>query len=67
VSEDAGTGSAPVSPCTSVCVLDPSTGWCRGCFRTIQEIAGWLDFTAEEKRRVVRAIAERQAMRGGIA
>ena len=33
------------SPCISVCRLDPSTGWCTGCARTIAEIAarGGLD------------------------
>jgi len=29
------------SPCISVCRLDPSTGWCTGCARTIAEIAAW--------------------------
>ena len=29
------------SPCTSVCRIAPATGWCEGCFRTLDEIAGW--------------------------
>ena len=29
------------SPCTDVCRIDASTGWCEGCFRTIDEIAAW--------------------------
>ena len=29
------------SPCTSVCKMDERTGWCLGCMRTIDEIAGW--------------------------
>ncbi len=37
------------SPCTKVCELDPKSGYCRGCLRTIDEIAGWLDFSDEEK------------------
>ena len=33
---------APVpSPCTSVCRMDPATGWCLGCWRTLDEIAAW--------------------------
>ena len=50
----------PLSPCIGICVLDPKTGFCRGCFRTIDEIAGWVDFTAEQKRRVLAAVAERR-------
>jgi predicted Fe-S protein YdhL (DUF1289 family) len=34
-------GSAVPSPCTSVCRIDPRTGWCEGCARTLDEIAAW--------------------------
>jgi uncharacterized protein len=49
-----------VSPCVKVCALDPQSGLCRGCFRTLQEIADWLEMTSEEKR----ATLERAAQRG---
>lgn len=29
------------SPCTSICRIAPATGWCEGCFRTLDEIAAW--------------------------
>lgn len=29
------------SPCISVCKIDPQTGLCEGCWRTLDEIAGW--------------------------
>lgn len=29
------------SPCIGVCRMDARTGWCEGCFRTIDEIAAW--------------------------
>lgn len=29
------------SPCIDVCRMDPLSGWCQGCLRTIDEIAGW--------------------------
>ncbi len=48
------------SPCVKVCALDPGSGLCRGCFRTLQEIADWLEMTPEEKR----ATLERAAQRG---
>jgi len=41
---------APVpSPCVSVCRIDPATGWCEGCLRTIDEIARWGLFSDAEK------------------
>jgi len=52
--------SDPISPCIGVCVIDPASGFCLGCARTIPEIAGWLDFSAEEKRRILAVLAERQ-------
>ncbi len=30
-----------VSPCIGVCQMDPVTELCRGCWRTIGEIASW--------------------------
>jgi len=53
--------ASPVSPCTGVCTLDPATALCRGCLRSIEEIAGWARFDAEAKRRVLAALPERQA------
>ena len=52
--------SNPISPCIGVCIIDPASGYCLGCARTIPEIAGWLDFTPEEKRRLLDVLAERQ-------
>jgi predicted Fe-S protein YdhL (DUF1289 family) len=57
-----GVDSASVaSPCTSVCIIDPVTGLCGGCFRTLEEIAGWIDFSATEKRTVIAALDARRS------
>jgi uncharacterized protein len=56
--------SSPISPCVGVCIIDPASGYCLGCARTIPEIAGWLDFTAEEKRRLLETLAERKEQIG---
>lgn len=37
------------SPCIDVCRMDPVTGWCAGCLRTIDEIAAWSRLSAEQK------------------
>ncbi|MCI0452455.1 MAG: DUF1289 domain-containing protein [Candidatus Latescibacteria bacterium] len=54
------TAEHPSSPCTSLCVVDPTTGWCEGCFRTLDEIACWSAMTAAEKWAVLREIHARQ-------
>jgi predicted Fe-S protein YdhL (DUF1289 family) len=33
--------AGPSSPCVNVCVMDAASGWCRGCARSLGEIAGW--------------------------
>ena len=62
--------AAVASPCTGVCAIEPATGWCRGCLRTIDEIAAWgaLDEGARREirarlraRRAARAAAEPDA------
>jgi predicted Fe-S protein YdhL (DUF1289 family) len=52
--------NSPISPCIGVCIIDPASGFCLGCARTIPEIAGWLDFSPEEKQRLLEALAERK-------
>ena len=57
-------GAAPISPCTSICKLDPATGWCQGCFRTAPEIAGWLDKSDAVKAEIIARVAERRRRAG---
>jgi uncharacterized protein len=40
--------------------MNPFTGLCRGCMRTLDEIAGWLDFSAAEKLAVLESLEERR-------
>ena len=49
------------SPCVSVCRMNARTGFCEGCFRTIEEIARWTALSDAERRAVWRAIAVRRA------
>ncbi|HAH11902.1 MAG TPA: DUF1289 domain-containing protein, partial [Alphaproteobacteria bacterium] len=30
------------SPCIRVCTIEPVSGYCRGCGRTMPEIAQWM-------------------------
>ena len=47
------------SPCVNVCQMDPGSGLCLGCRRTLQEIADWLEMTPEEKLAVLERVAQR--------
>jgi predicted Fe-S protein YdhL (DUF1289 family) len=49
----------PVSPCIRVCTLNPHTGWCEGCLRTIDEIAAWASYSSQEKCAVLAKLEER--------
>ena len=48
------------SPCTGVCRIDERTGWCEGCMRTLDEIAGWSTFDDAARSGVWEALALRR-------
>jgi predicted Fe-S protein YdhL (DUF1289 family) len=52
--------TAVASPCTSVCTIDAMTGLCAGCYRTLDEIAGWINFSGAQRRAVLRALDTRR-------
>lgn len=37
------------SPCVKLCVVHPEERLCVGCYRTIEEIAGWSRLTEAER------------------
>ena len=47
------------SPCILVCSIDMKTGFCFGCGRTRDEIAGWLTMSDGERRAVMETLAAR--------
>jgi predicted Fe-S protein YdhL (DUF1289 family) len=58
--------AAPVpSPCRNVCRMDPASGYCEGCLRTIEEIAGWSSASDEDKRRIWAQLPQRAAWQAG--
>lgn len=48
------------SPCNKVCVIDEQSGYCRGCQRTLDEIARWGGMSEAEQRAVLEALAARR-------
>jgi predicted Fe-S protein YdhL (DUF1289 family) len=58
---DPRTHAGPLpSPCISICTMNPFTGLCEGCYRTIDEITAWSSATEETKRAVWMEIKRRQ-------
>ena len=48
------------SPCVKLCKLDPVSGYCLGCYRTIEEITAWPGLGREEKLRVYEELEKRK-------
>lgn len=53
-----------VSPCISICELDAGTGFCKGCWRTRDEIAGWRAMNSEQRLQVLSFLHDRRADAG---
>jgi hypothetical protein len=59
---DRAEGASDVaSPCISVCEMDPASRLCRGCFRTLDEIAAWSVLDDDARRAVMDALPARRA------
>jgi hypothetical protein len=51
----------PASPCLGICLMDPVTRQCRGCLRTVEEIARWYEASTIEKRALLDTLSVRRA------
>jgi predicted Fe-S protein YdhL (DUF1289 family) len=49
------------SPCNKVCVMNEATGLCRGCHRTLDEIARWGEMGDGERAEVLEKLSARRA------
>ena len=67
--ELAGSDSAPASgvpsPCTSICRMDTDGVYCVGCFRTLEEIAGWSSFDDTRRRLIWEELRRRRVGAAG--
>jgi hypothetical protein len=52
------------SPCVGICRLDPATGLCAGCMRSIDEIAAWPEASSAERLAIVQRLRERRRAAG---
>lgn len=51
------------SPCTGICRIDATTGWCEGCARTLDEIARWGSTNDADRAAIVATARERRLAR----
>jgi predicted Fe-S protein YdhL (DUF1289 family) len=50
-----------ISPCVRLCTLDPETGICVGCGRTLAEIGSWSRYSDEQRREIMALLPARLA------
>jgi len=48
------------SPCTRVCTLDPVSGLCLGCGRSLAEITRWTQMSDAERARLLAELGRRR-------
>jgi predicted Fe-S protein YdhL (DUF1289 family) len=48
------------SPCINVCRMNPNSGWCEGCWRTLDEICVWSKASTETKHTILALVSQRQ-------
>jgi uncharacterized protein len=50
---------AIASPCIQVCCVEPASGFCLGCYRTLPEIATWARKSDEEREAIMASLPTR--------
>jgi len=57
------------SPCEKICLVDPPSGLCRGCGRSLIEIERWIAYSDDERTRIMNELPGRLAVMttGGAA
>ena len=51
------------SPCVNLCRIDEASGLCVGCFRTLDEIAGWSKADDPARGAILARVERRRAER----
>lgn len=54
---------APIkTPCIKVCVVDGESGLCLGCYRRLNEVAGWSRLTDAERDAILAELPDRRSL-----
>jgi uncharacterized protein len=49
------------TPCIEICEIDLRTGLCRGCGRSLDEVARWSEMSQEERHGVMAMLPARRS------
>lgn len=49
------------TPCVKVCVVDGESGFCMGCYRTLQEVATWARIPEAERDAIMSELRSRRS------
>ncbi|MEW5842943.1 MAG: DUF1289 domain-containing protein [Bacteroidota bacterium] len=55
------TSTLQLTPCNKHCIMDPVTHYCKGCFRTIEEIMRWQFLNEQERIKILQSVELRKA------
>jgi uncharacterized protein len=55
------------TPCRKICIVDPPSGLCVGCGRTLDEIARWITLTDAERAHIMAQLPRRTERLGARA
>ena len=47
------------SPCNKICAVDPVSGLCIGCGRSLAEIANWIGYADPERAHIMAELPRR--------
>jgi predicted Fe-S protein YdhL (DUF1289 family) len=54
---------APIkTPCVKVCVVDGESGLCMGCYRRLNEVAGWAKLSDAERETIMGELRARRSL-----
>ncbi len=49
------------SPCNKICTVEPVSGLCIGCGRSLAEITNWIGYSDDERSRIMAELPRRLA------
>jgi predicted Fe-S protein YdhL (DUF1289 family) len=50
------------TPCVKVCVVDGESGLCMGCYRRLNEVAGWAKLSDAERETIMGELKGRRSL-----
>ncbi|MFG1381824.1 DUF1289 domain-containing protein [Xanthobacter versatilis] len=52
---------AIATPCVKLCSIEPLSGLCLGCGRSMREIGGWMSYSPDTRAAIMTTLPQRLA------